>query len=294
MENTCTFWLPDITNWWCVQEEMYLKYADLSYVARDIFSIMPHSVAVEASFSLRWDIIGWRQWKTTGETVWGNVVVRQFAAAKLEYWQAIVQHWIPQKLKTTWNWRKRRSKEHCIEWPRSTTFWRFGWAEKTFLLDRRNLGLKTNKWRPWDIFQIPKRSSKYPGQTVNMMVLLHFNCTNDHLCHQICLQRSTLEDEHQYWISAKWKESMVIHPDMMRIAHHTALLTLWIGLIGMVIWIIDARPKTNVRQSMNLTSSQAMASTTRKAQSTALSVPHWMFQHWFGQHEGQWNMLNKG
>jgi hypothetical protein len=47
-------------------------------VAHDIFSIIPHSVGVEVSFSPWWDVIGWRQSKTTGETVREKVVVRQF------------------------------------------------------------------------------------------------------------------------------------------------------------------------------------------------------------------------
>jgi hypothetical protein len=50
-------------------------------VAPDIFSIIPHGVVVEASFSLGQDVIGWRQSKTTGETLREKVVVRQFAQA---------------------------------------------------------------------------------------------------------------------------------------------------------------------------------------------------------------------
>jgi len=42
---------------------------------------MPHGVGVEASFSLGRDVIGWRQSKTTGETLREKVVVRQFARA---------------------------------------------------------------------------------------------------------------------------------------------------------------------------------------------------------------------
>jgi hypothetical protein len=74
-----TFWTPDITDWWRKQEETHSKYADLANVARDIFSIMPHGVGVEASFSLGRDVIGWRQSKTTGATLREKVVVRQFA-----------------------------------------------------------------------------------------------------------------------------------------------------------------------------------------------------------------------
>jgi len=81
MEISSTFWVPDITDWWRQQEETHSKYADLSNVARDIFSIIPHGVGVEASFSLAWDVIGWRQSKTTGKTVRKKVVIRQFARA---------------------------------------------------------------------------------------------------------------------------------------------------------------------------------------------------------------------
>jgi hypothetical protein len=60
---------------------MHSEYADLSNVAREIFSIIPHDVGVEASFSLGQDRIGWRQSKTTGKTLHEKVVVSQFAQA---------------------------------------------------------------------------------------------------------------------------------------------------------------------------------------------------------------------
>jgi len=81
MDFSSTFWIPDITNWWRQQEERHSKYADLSHVACDIFSIIPHGVGVEASFSLRRDVIGWRQSKIKEETLREKVVVRQFARA---------------------------------------------------------------------------------------------------------------------------------------------------------------------------------------------------------------------
>ena len=76
-----SFWLPNITNWWHQQEETRSKYADLSNVARNRFSIIPHGVGVEASFSLGRDISRWRQSKTTGEAFHKNVVLRQYARA---------------------------------------------------------------------------------------------------------------------------------------------------------------------------------------------------------------------
>jgi len=81
MEISSTFWLPDITVWLRQQEETNSKHADLSNVAPDISSIIPHGVRVEASFSLGQDFIGWRQSQTTGETLREKVGVRQFARA---------------------------------------------------------------------------------------------------------------------------------------------------------------------------------------------------------------------
>jgi len=46
MEISSTFWIPDITNWWRQQQDTLSKSADLSNVARDIFSIIPHGVGV--------------------------------------------------------------------------------------------------------------------------------------------------------------------------------------------------------------------------------------------------------
>jgi len=80
-EISSTFWIPDITDWWLQQKETHSKYADLSNVAHDIFSNIPHGVGVEASFSLGGDVVGWRQSKTTGETLREKVVVRQFTRA---------------------------------------------------------------------------------------------------------------------------------------------------------------------------------------------------------------------
>jgi len=81
MEISSTFWIPDITDWWRQQEETHSKYVDLSNVAQDLFSIIPHGVGVEASLSLGRGVIGWRLSKPSGETLREKVVVRQFARA---------------------------------------------------------------------------------------------------------------------------------------------------------------------------------------------------------------------
>jgi len=67
MEIGRTFWLLDITDWWHQQDETHSKYNDHSNVARDIFSIIPHGVGVEASVSLGRHVTGCRQPKTTGD-----------------------------------------------------------------------------------------------------------------------------------------------------------------------------------------------------------------------------------
>ena len=79
MEISSTLWIPDITDWWRQQEEIHSNCTNLSNVVCYIFSIIPHSVGVEASFSLARDVIGWKQSKTTVETLRKKVVVRQGA-----------------------------------------------------------------------------------------------------------------------------------------------------------------------------------------------------------------------
>jgi len=79
VEISNTFWLPDITDWWQQQEEMHSKYADLSNVARDIFSIIPHGVGVEDSFSLARDVTWVEAVKNHRRDPSQNVVVRLFS-----------------------------------------------------------------------------------------------------------------------------------------------------------------------------------------------------------------------
>jgi hypothetical protein len=81
LEICSTFRLPDITNWWRQHDETRSKYPNLSNVACDIFSIIPHSVGVEASYYLGRDVIGWRQSRTTRKALYEKVVVRQGAWA---------------------------------------------------------------------------------------------------------------------------------------------------------------------------------------------------------------------
>jgi hypothetical protein len=52
MEISTTCGILDISDWWHQQEERHLKYTDLSNVAHNIFSVIPHGVGVQGSFSL--------------------------------------------------------------------------------------------------------------------------------------------------------------------------------------------------------------------------------------------------
>jgi len=135
------------------------------------------------------------------------------------YWQAISQYQIRRTLKMTRKCSQRQSNGNCTKWPRSTTFWRCSRAARTYVLRRRSRALKTSRWQLLDTFQTWKRSSKPPGHSFNMMVRLHSNCQTDHLCHQLCPQRTTLEDELKSSVSAESEESNVIQSKGTRIAH---------------------------------------------------------------------------
>jgi hypothetical protein len=55
-------------------------------VARNIFSIVPHGVRLEASFSLREDVISWRQSNPTGKTIHEKVIARKCAQTNDSSW----------------------------------------------------------------------------------------------------------------------------------------------------------------------------------------------------------------
>ena len=81
MEISSTLWIPDISDWWRQREDSHSQYDDLSNVARDIFSIIPHGVGVESCSSLRPDVIGWRRSITSRQTIREKFIVRQSARA---------------------------------------------------------------------------------------------------------------------------------------------------------------------------------------------------------------------
>jgi len=132
------------------------------------------------------------------------------------------------------------------------TFWRYSRAAKTCVLHRRNLTLETSRWQPWDTFRIRKRSSKHPGHSFNMMVWLHWNCQKEHLCNQLCLQRTFLDDELDYSMSAESENFSIIQLNVKTITHLKPFQTLKIGYTGKETWIIHITVKSIVPQTLNV------------------------------------------
>ena len=78
-ELTAAFWKPDVAAYWQEHEDSCTEYAPLARMARDVFSVIPHGIGVEASFSLGCDVLGWRQCRTSGDMLQKKVIVRQFS-----------------------------------------------------------------------------------------------------------------------------------------------------------------------------------------------------------------------
>jgi len=148
MEISSIFWLPNITNWWRQQEEMHSNYADLSNVAQDIFSVIPHSVRVEASFSLARDVIRWRQPKTTDETSCKKVVVSQFVRANNGLLVGDDSELDPTSADNDMEMKKDAEQKKLHRMAKVPDFLDLWQGSQIYELHRRNLALKTNKWQP--------------------------------------------------------------------------------------------------------------------------------------------------
>jgi len=144
MEISSTFWLSDIPARWRQHQETRSKYADISNVARDKFSIIPHDVAVEASFSIGRDVIGWRQSKTTGGTLCEIVVVRQFARANDGILAGADPELDTMNTENNTEMKKQVEERKFHKMAKVHTFWRCGRGAKTYILPKRNLALKTS------------------------------------------------------------------------------------------------------------------------------------------------------
>ena len=200
------------------------------------------------------------------------------------FWQGLTHYCIQRTQKTTRKWRMLRRKGNCTEWPRFMTFWRCGKAAKTYMLPRRYLALKTSRWLPWDTFWTWKRSSQHSGHSFNMMVRLHLHCQKDLLCHHLCLQRTSLEDELKHWLSTEPEESTVIQSNVTTIAHLKVFQTLMIGLTGVGTCIVQMTAKMIAGWTLNVIWSKTIALTIQNAQISGLWAPSQMFSDWFGRH----------
>jgi hypothetical protein len=76
VEMSTPFWIPEITDWWHHQEDRHWRYADLSNVACNIFSIIRPGDGMDTHFSLGCVVIGWKPATATGETLRKNVIQR--------------------------------------------------------------------------------------------------------------------------------------------------------------------------------------------------------------------------
>jgi len=81
MEMGIIFRIHDISDSRRQLEDTHSMYTDLCNLARGIFLGIPPVVGVESSFCHGRNVIGWRQSKSTGNTVHEKFVVKQFAQA---------------------------------------------------------------------------------------------------------------------------------------------------------------------------------------------------------------------
>jgi hypothetical protein len=84
-----------------------------------------------------------------------------------------------------------------------------------------------------------------------MIVQLHSNGRKDHLCHQVYLQMTSLQDKLKYQMYAKSNESTAILPKIMMMVHLHVVQTPKIGSTAMGTWIIQLAAKTTGRHTLN-------------------------------------------
>ena len=172
-------------------------------------------------------------------------------------------------------------------------FWRGGSVGKPLEVYCRYLTLKITMWLSEDTFQILMRMSKHPGQTFIMMVQLHSNCQKNHLCHQLGLQRTSLQDELKYWMSTESNHSKAILLKLMRRALLNAFQTLKIALTGMGTWITHTTAKTTERQTMNQMWNWRTAVSIQIPRRCGMWLRHRIFLNCFGLYDNHRRRLKR-
>jgi len=150
---------------------------------------------MEASISLRQDIISWRQSITTGKTFRDKVVVRQFTWANHKILAGADPELDSANRENVSQMNNEAEERKLHRMAKVHDFLEMWQGSQIYVLPRRNHTLKTSRWPPWDTFQLRKRLSKHPGHSFNMMVQQHSNCQKDLVCYHLCLQKTSLEDE---------------------------------------------------------------------------------------------------
>ena len=293
-ESSSIFWLPDITDWWPQKLEMHSKYANLSNVARNIFSIIPPLDGVEPSVSLLWEVMGWRVSKTTGDSLRMNVVLMQVAGAN---------HWI---LPVDYTAFDTIQTENDLELMKE--------AEGRKL---HRMAKVHNVLEMWQVSQILHATQKeshtqnkqmpavgYIPDTAEIFKVSWSNLEHDGAAGFELLERSPFPPA----LSAKdlpggrthvWSvhrnqriDGHLATPNVD--SHLKALPTAETVLTGMVTCIFQIWEKMTGRQMTIPMYRETMASRFQKAQPAVLWVPHPVFPDRFSQHGPHWNSLKRG
>jgi len=282
MEISSTFWIPDKTNWWHQQNETQSKYANLSNMAHDIFSIIPHGVGVEASDSIWQDVIGWRESKITGETLCENIIVRLFVA--------INNRILPgdNPVSDTTNTENDSDMQQEAEERKSH------WMGKVHDFLERWQGSPKSTCYPERISR-SKQEDNYGrihfGHGIDCQSILvtvsTWWCSCCLIVGKIIYATSFVCKEPPWRTNSnikclpKFRESNVIHSKVIRIAHLNAFCTLKIWQSKVSTWNIQMPAKTIAQQPMNLIWRKTMALRVRNVQGCMMWVLHQMFLDWF-------------
>jgi len=199
----------------------------------DIFSIIPHVVGVEASFSLRRDVISWRQSKTTGKTLCEQVVIRQFARANTGILAGTNPLLDISNTENDSEMNKEAENRKLHRMAKVHDFLEMWQGSQNLHATKKESRAQNDQMTAVGYIPDTEEIIKALWSLFQHEGAAAFKCQKHFLCHHLCLQRTSLEDELKYWMSAESEESTVIQSRVMRIAHLKSFWTLKIRLTGM-------------------------------------------------------------
>jgi len=247
-----TVWLPDITNWWRQQEETHSKYTNLSNVARDILSIIPHGVGVEASSSLGQDVIGWRQSKSTEGTLRENVVVRQFARANIGILAGADPELDTTNTENHLEMKKEAQERKLHRMAKVQDFLEMWQGSHNLHATQKESQAQNKQTTAVGYISDTEKIVKASWSPCQHDGAAAFKLSERSPLHHLCLQRTSLEDELKYPMSTESEESTIIQLNVMRIAHLKAFRTQKVGFTGLGSWIIQMTAKKIAQRTLNL------------------------------------------